>query len=223
MWSEVVDGEVFEGRVWPRTFAIAERLWTNPETVDIDEFYTRLYAAETYLEKTGLHLNDSKKAVQASFPNTESFLNLLTPIKGYKRLMGDMTIPTEQRDKTYRNLRDVLRPDSKEAFAFRLQVKEFLKNGDSKQITSRLLSILKAAEEAKKISSIQPLVNSFSTIAPKVIDYLGQKDPAKSSALLAEIKAARKPAASLELGIWDELEALVTGTLKDRPENIPLM
>ena len=55
----------------------------------------------------------------------------------------------------------------------------------------------------------QPLANSFTTIAPQVIDYLGQKDQAKSSALLAEIKAARKPAASLELGIWDELEDTV--------------
>jgi hexosaminidase len=223
MWSEVVDGEVFEGRVWPRTLAIAERLWTNPVTVDLDEFYTRLFAAENYLEKTGLHLNVSKNAVMKAHLPAEKFLNLLTPIKGYKRLMGDMTIPTEQRDKAYRNLRDVLRPDSKEAFAFRMQVKEFLKNGDSKQIAGSLQSMLKAAKEAKEISSIQPLVNSFDTIAPKLIDYLGQKNPEKATALLAEIKAARKPAASLELGIWDELEALVTGTLKDRPENIPLM
>jgi hexosaminidase len=223
MWSEVVDGEVFEGRVWPRTLAIAERLWTNPVTVDLDEFYTRLFAAENYLEKTGLHLNVSKNAVMKAHLPAEKFLNLLTPIKGYKRLMGDMTIPTEQRDKAYRNLRDVLRPDSKEAFAFRMQVKEFLKNGDSKQIAGSLQSMLKAAKEAKEISSIQPLVNSFDTIAPKLIDYLGQKNPEKATALLAEIKAARKPAVSLELGIWDELEALVTGTLKDRPENIPLM
>jgi hexosaminidase len=223
MWSEVVDGEVFEGRVWPRTLAIAERLWTNPVTVDLDEFYTRLFAAENYLEKTGLHLNVSKNAVMKARLPAEKFLNLLTPIKGYKRLMGDMTIPSEQRDKAYRNLRDVLRPDSKEAFAFRMQVKEFLKNGDSKQIAGSLQSMLKAAKEAKEISSIQPLVNSFDTIAPKLIDYLGQKNPEKATALLAEIKAARKPAASLELGIWDELEALVTGTLKDRPENIPLM
>lgn len=223
MWSEVVDGEVFEGRVWPRTFAIAERLWTNPATVDIDEFYTRLYTAETYLAKTGLRLNDSKKVVLAPFSNAESFLNLLTPIKGYKRLMGDMTIPTEQRDKNYRNLRDVLRPDSKEAFAFRMQVKDFLKNGDAKLVTMSLQKAIIAAEEAKKITAIQPLANSFTSIAPKVIDYLGQKDPTKATALVAEIKAARKPAASLELGIWDELEALVTGTLKDRPETIPLM
>ena len=223
MWSEVVDGEVFEGRVWPRTLAIAERLWTNPVTVDLDEFYTRLFAAENYLEKTGLHLNVSKNAVMKAHLPAEKFLTLLTPIKGYKRLMGDMTIPTEERDKAYRNLRDVLRPDSKEAFAFRMQVKEFLKNGDSKQIVGSLQSMLKAAEEAKEIPSIQPLVNSFDTISPKLIDYLGQKNPEKATALLAEIKAARKPAASLELGIWDELEALVTGTLKDRPENIPLM
>jgi hexosaminidase len=223
MWSEVVDGEVFEGRVWPRTLAIAERLWTNPVTVDLDEFYTRLFAAENYLEKTGLHLNVSKNAVMKAHLPAEKFLNLLTPIKGYKRLMGDMTIPSEQRDKAYRNLRDVLRPDSKEAFEFRMQVKEFLKNGDSKQIVGSIQSMLKAAEEAKKIPSIQPLVNSFDSLAPKLIDYLGQKNPEKATALLAEIKAARKPAASLELGIWDELEALVTGTLKDRPENIPLM
>jgi len=223
MWSEVVDGEVFEGRVWPRTLAIAERLWANPATVDIDEFYTRLYTAETYLAKTGLRLNDSKKVVLAPFSNAESFLNLLTPIKGYKRLMGDMTIPTEQRDKNYRNLRDVLRPDSKEAFAFRMQVKDFLKNGDAKLVTMSLQKAIIAAEEAKKITSIQLLANSFTSIAPKVIDYMSQKNPEKASALVAEIKAARKPAASLELGIWDELEALVTGTLKDRPETIPLM
>lgn len=223
MWSEVVDGEVFEGRVWPRTLAIAERLWTNPASVDLDEFYSRLYAAETYLEKTGLHLNDAKKKVMMAHVAAEPFLNLLTPIKGYKRLMGDMTIPTEQRDKNYRNLRDVLRPDSKEAFMFRIQVKDFLKNGDLGPIVQNLQKAINASEEAKKIASIQPLVNSFSTIAPKIIHYLGQKDPAKASALVAEIKAARKPAASLELGIWDELEALVTGTLKDRPENIPLM
>jgi len=223
MWSEVVDGEVFEGRVWPRTFAVAERLWTNPATVDLDEFYTRLFASESYLEKTGLRLNDSKKAVLAPFPNAEPFLHLLTPIKGYKRLMGDMTIPTEQRDKTYRNLRDVLRPDSKEAFAFRMLVKDFLKTADKGPIVQNLQAVLKAAEEAKKITSIQPLANSFTSITPKVIDYLDQKDPAKASTLLADIKAARKASASLELGIWDELEALVTGTLKDRPENIPLM
>jgi hexosaminidase len=223
MWSEVVDGEVFEGRVWPRTFAIAERLWTNPATVDLDEFYTRLFTAESYLEKPGLRLNDSKKAVLAPFPNAEPFLHLLTPIKGYKRLMGDMTIPTEQRDKTYRNLRDVLRPDSKEAFAFRMLVKDFLKTADKGPIVQNLQAVLKAAEEAKKITSIQSLANSFTSIAPKLMDYLDQKDPAKASTLLADIKAARKASASLELGIWDELEALVTGTLKDRPENIPLM
>lgn len=223
MWSEVVDGEVFEGRVWPRTFAVAERLWTNPKTVDLDDFYTRLFTAESYLEKTGLRLNDSKKAVLAPFPNAEPFLHVLTPVKGYKRLMGDMTIPTEQRDKTYRNLRDVLRPDSKEAFAFRMLVKEFLKTADKGPILQNLQTVLKAAEEAKKIASIQPLANSFTSIAPKLMDYLDQKDPAKASTLLADIKAARKASASLELGIWDELEALVTGTLKDRPENIPLM
>ncbi|XP_069688074.1 chitooligosaccharidolytic beta-N-acetylglucosaminidase isoform X2 [Periplaneta americana] len=32
MWSELVDNQSLDSKVWPRTAALAERLWTDPET-----------------------------------------------------------------------------------------------------------------------------------------------------------------------------------------------
>ncbi|KAF0709536.1 hypothetical protein As57867_005869, partial [Aphanomyces stellatus] len=32
MWSEIADDHVVEAKVWPRTAALAERLWSNPKT-----------------------------------------------------------------------------------------------------------------------------------------------------------------------------------------------
>lgn len=32
MWSELVDNQSLDAKVWPRTAAMAERLWADPET-----------------------------------------------------------------------------------------------------------------------------------------------------------------------------------------------
>lgn len=32
MWSELVDNQSLDAKVWPRTAAMAERLWTDPDT-----------------------------------------------------------------------------------------------------------------------------------------------------------------------------------------------
>lgn len=32
LWSEQADEQVLDGRFWPRASALAERLWTDPET-----------------------------------------------------------------------------------------------------------------------------------------------------------------------------------------------
>lgn len=56
MWSEFVTPENIEGRIWPRTAAIAERLWSPKDIVDMDSMYRRLaivsgdliYSSQTY-------------------------------------------------------------------------------------------------------------------------------------------------------------------------------
>jgi hexosaminidase len=42
MWSEFATPEIISGKIWPRTAAIAERLWSPQETKNVDSMYRRL-------------------------------------------------------------------------------------------------------------------------------------------------------------------------------------
>ena len=54
MWSELVDAETVDSRVWPRTAAIAERFWSIRELTDVDSMYARMEAVSRLLEWTGV-------------------------------------------------------------------------------------------------------------------------------------------------------------------------
>lgn len=54
MWSEYVTAENVDSRIWPRTAAIAERLWSPQEIRDVDSMYARLAAVSQKLEYYGL-------------------------------------------------------------------------------------------------------------------------------------------------------------------------
>ncbi len=54
MWSEYVTAEDVDSRIWPRTAAIAERLWSPKEITDVDSMYARLEMASRGLEWTGV-------------------------------------------------------------------------------------------------------------------------------------------------------------------------
>jgi hexosaminidase len=53
MWSELAGPETVDSRIWPRTAAIAERLWSSREVTDVDAMYARLDAISRNLEFTG--------------------------------------------------------------------------------------------------------------------------------------------------------------------------
>jgi len=56
MWSEMVDGNTIESRIWPRAAAIGEKLW-SPEvlTGDVNDMYRRLMIQDDRLELFGLN------------------------------------------------------------------------------------------------------------------------------------------------------------------------
>ncbi len=54
MWSEYVTRENIDSRIWPRTAAIAERLWSPEDVRDVDSMYQRLAGVSQKLEYYGL-------------------------------------------------------------------------------------------------------------------------------------------------------------------------
>lgn len=54
MWTEYVDAETVDSRVWPRVAAIAERLWSPANVTDVDSMYERLESVSRMLNWTGL-------------------------------------------------------------------------------------------------------------------------------------------------------------------------
>ncbi len=54
MWSEFISPEILDNRVWPRTAAIAERLWSPRSTRDVPSMYGRLALVSRELELIGI-------------------------------------------------------------------------------------------------------------------------------------------------------------------------
>ncbi|MEZ5320471.1 MAG: family 20 glycosylhydrolase, partial [Vicinamibacterales bacterium] len=91
MWGEWVGPETIDSRIWPRTAAIAERLWSPREVTDVDDMYRRLARVSGELEDLGLtHLRNRGvllrrlAAGQPAWP-LEALADVVEPVKGYRR------------------------------------------------------------------------------------------------------------------------------------------
>jgi hexosaminidase len=95
MWSEWVSPETVDSRIWPRTAAIAERLWSPADIRDVPEMYRRLAIVSARLEEAGsLHGKNSAVMLRhlvganLEIPGIESLrtvISLVEPVKHYER------------------------------------------------------------------------------------------------------------------------------------------
>jgi hexosaminidase len=94
MWSEYVNPENVDSRIWPRNAAIAERLWSPQNVTDTASMYVRLEVISARLEWLGLtHKTYYRLLLQriggAASPDEFAALKTLTdvvePVKDYTR------------------------------------------------------------------------------------------------------------------------------------------
>jgi hexosaminidase len=120
MWSEWVSPETIDSRIWPRTAAIAERLWSPREVTDVDDMYRRLDAISIQLEELGLTHEKNVDMMLRRMAGTKeigplkTLVSVVEPVKEYRRNQGrtaTMLTPLTR-------LIDAARPDSEASRRF---------------------------------------------------------------------------------------------------------
>jgi hexosaminidase len=133
MWSEYVNSENVDSRIWPRTAAIAERFWSPQNVSDVDSMYRRMEAESGRLEWLGLTQRTYQRqmvdriAGPAPVAQIDALLVLvaaLEPVKDYRREALATEEATSQTSLT--RVVDAANPESAVARRFNQKVDQFV-------------------------------------------------------------------------------------------------
>src|ERR1700722_17165478 len=163
IWSEYVNAENIDSRIWPRNAVIAERLWSPEGTNDVASMYARMETEATRLEWLGLtHRSFQRKMLQriagtwtpAEFDALRALAQSLEHEKDYSREASAVTPPTSL--SPLNRLVDAVYPESDDSRRFSLLVDQFL-GSSCKEATVAAQMRLKLEEWASIEDRLQPL------------------------------------------------------------------
>ena len=229
MWGEWVSPETIDSRIWPRTAAVAERLWSPRNITDVDDMYRRLSVISRQLEDLGLtHEKNYGMLLRrlAGSDNTgplRTLASIIEPVKQYRRYqMRPQTMLSP-----LTGLVDAARPDSEAARQFTANVDAFLSDAPrfalyrpdlertlvEWQTAGRALGPM--VDRSPALQEARPLTNNLSAIAAaglEAISHLSAGDAVTAEwrdSQLAKLDEAGKPSAALEFVVIKSVRKLV--------------
>lgn len=133
LWSEIVTDEMLDGRLWPRSAALAERFWSPYKQRDLRSLSERLEVLQTQLEQEGLRASSNRQAmIRRIAPEAEGavsdFLELVAPTRNHTRLKAVQALLRGQAPpgQSLQELADIATPDSFVVARFDRAVDAFL-------------------------------------------------------------------------------------------------
>ena len=186
MWSELVTPVTIDSRIWPRSLAIGERLWTNPDNVNIRNMYRRLFEQSYHLEELGItHLKNRDVILRniSQNQNTDvlrSLTRLYEPLKGYTRNKGGKEYQTYS---PFMLFADACSADAQDALYFKFLVEKYLKQPDA-ECKEEIVNFLKkvqsyhdgllALQSNPKLNKLLPMTKSLKELFEALLYLLGE-------------------------------------------------
>lgn len=227
MWAEFVNAETIDSRIWPRTAAIAERLWSPQNITDVENMFKRLEYISFSMEELGLTHEKNFPMMLRRLTNNQdisalkNLVDLVEPVKIYTR--------NEQREHTsfspLTRVVDAARPDQKIPRVFSGLVDNYLKSGaqaDAAELMkylavwernhSQLSPVIEKSPILKEIEMLSVDLADVARIGIEVLNYkAGKKSPGaeRIKENLAILQKAKAPRAQVELMIVEPVERLL--------------
>jgi len=227
MWSEIVSPETIDSRIWPRTAAIAERLWSPGTVKDVSDMYRRLKIITQQMEELGItHIKNQdmmlrRLARYRDITPLKIFIQTVAPVQNYER----------HKSRTYTVFSPLTRvvdaavPDPPLPREFESMVADYLSTGD-RAIENRIINYLilwkdnhnslkELIEISPVLKEIEPLSENLSIISALALERISIKergqtpDPRWIERAKRTLEKAKKPVAELELLVAEPIEKLI--------------
>jgi hexosaminidase len=232
MWSEHVSPRSIDSRIWPRTAAIAERLWSPQSVNNVDDMYRRLWVESLRLEAVGLtHLSAEGVGLRqlsgtAQIAPLRVLASVVQPVGFDERYEMQHTSQLTPMD----HLIDAVRPDPPSRHEMQVLVKAYLGNHDPAaraELTTAFESWIAAGPKAFDLMTAEPLLQDpapraqqladLGTAGLEAIQYIEkqQTPPAGwAQSKQAVIDQAVKPAGLVRFTVLEPLRDLVNAAVK---------
>ncbi|MGD8780813.1 MAG: family 20 glycosylhydrolase [Ignavibacteria bacterium] len=229
MWAEFVGLETIDSRIWPRTAAIAERLWSPSSVNDVENMYERLDKVSLQLETYGLtHIKNYEMMLRRiansyDVENLKNFVDAIRPLYTYSRDHPHVF-------RSYYPLTrivDVAQPDSRKARMFNQLVGDFLndKEIDNKKYRelkkyliiwkenyNQLMSLIESKPVLKEVSSLVEDLSKVAEIGIEALELIKNNkkgDEIWVTASYGILESAAAPRGDTELAILNSIERLL--------------